>query len=181
MDDLAPCVARVLLVALPARSRVLTPAMCSACEPVTYAIEAVHPRVAFVNARAGGRSACRWPLVVVDGESFTDEDALEDLLPMLRTHCDLVASILYISRRLPSERDAELAFTWADDAIEPGWRFEDRLRRRVQLAALAPWRRSMGLRLEAERLGDRRLHVLRPLVAARRESCAGRELPGEEG
>jgi hypothetical protein len=175
-------VARVLLVAVPPRSRELAPMMRATGELVSYAIDPMHPRAAFVNARAGGVLSCKWPVVVVDGESIAGEDELEELLIMLRRSTEYVANVLYIANRLPSNGEAELAFAWADDVIERGRRFGDRLRRRVQTLALAPWRCSMALRLEAERMGDRRLRVLRPLVgrAAEDEQCAGGP-PGEEG
>src|SRR5690606_4078997 len=62
--------------------------------------------------------------------------------------------------RIPTDGEVQQAFAWANGTIEQGHDFGDRLRRHVQNIALAPWRRSMALRAEAERLGDRRLHVV---------------------
>lgn len=148
-------VASVLLVAVPDRARQLAPWLRAIGEPVHYALAVVEPD------RLTPEPAC--DVIVIDGESVADDLVREELL---RRACDPFLTSLYVCKRMPSEEEVQLALTWPSDFIEQGWEFKDRLRRRVQSLALAPWRRATAARLLAERLGDRRLRVL-PRAAGR--------------
>ena len=150
MSDLYP-VASVLLVAVPDRARMLAPWLRAVGEMARFGLEVRAPD----QLEPEPERTC--DVVVLDGESVADDEAREELM---RWACDPLLTSLYIFKRMPSEEEVELALTWPSDFIQQGWRFGDRLRRRVQFVALAPWRQSMALRLEAERLGDRRLRVL---------------------
>ncbi len=150
----APSVARVLLIAHPARERELAPWLGARGAPVGYALEKVTPEDA-VRALEGV-----WDVIVVDGESLCDDDDREALLRAVRVRPEHFATLLYVCTRLPSEDEIEAAFLWADDQLSAGWRFGQRLQRRVTSLALAPWRSTLALRQWAERLGDRRLRLV---------------------
>lgn len=148
-----PSVARVLLVAVEARALELAPSLRVVGAPVRYDLDRAEPALARPCAEP------TWSVVVIDGASIAADDEREQLLQ--RMSGQPFGALLYIVNRLPGDAEVQQAFAWADDAIEQGWGFEDRLRRRVQSVALAPWRRSMAARAEAERLGDRRVRVVR--------------------
>lgn len=147
-----PSVARVLLVALEARAAELAPSLRVIGEPARYELECVAP------SRAHPSPDPTWSVLVLDGPSIAEDDR-EPLLR--RMSGQPFSTLLYIPNRLPSESEVQQAFAWTNGTIEQGWNFGDRLRRHVQNIALAPWRRAMALRAEAERLGDRRLRVVR--------------------
>lgn len=151
-----PTVASVLLVAVTARQRALAPALRAWGEPVRYAVEFADPS----DIPTSGY----WNVIVIDGESIPTDDAREKLLRAMSEHT--FATVLYVANRLPSDVETAQAFGWASDIICQGWQFAERLRRRVQSVALAPWRASTALRMEAERLGDRRLRVVRHTLSA---------------
>lgn len=148
-----PSVARVLLVAHPSRQRQLAPWLEVEGEPVSYAVERLTPLE--VHGPAG------WDVIVVDGESFPDERERLALLRRLDRPRPRVSSVVFVCSRLPLERELEQAAVFCDDWILPGWAYPERVRRRVQVIALAPWRRQIALRHRAEQLGDERLRVLR--------------------
>lgn len=152
-----PNVANVLLVATPERARELAPWLRVVGQPVRYALEVVAP------CSANPRPDPAWGVIVVDGDSIATDAEREETLR--RMTGQLFATMLYIAQHDASDPGIERdqAFVWASDLIWQGWEFGDRLRRRVQEIALAPWLRSMALRAEAERLGDRRLRVVRPV------------------
>lgn len=147
-----PSVARVLLVAVSAREPELVPWLRVVGEPVRYDLECRDP------AAANPSPDPALSVMVLDGSSIR-EDEREAVLR--RMSAQQFSTLLYLPSRLPSEAEVQQAFAWANGTIEQGHDFGDRLRRHVQNIALAPWRRSMALRAEAERLGDRRLHVVR--------------------
>lgn len=161
-----PSVASVLLVAVEARHRELAPWLRVVGEPVRYRLELIEPES--VPSRGP------WNVIVVDGDSIPSDDTRDETLRMMSQ--ESLAAVLYIANRLPSKIELAQAFAWASDTIEYGWDFGDRLRRRVQSIALAPWRASTALRMEAERLGDRRLRVVSP-VAFERETILDLEAP----
>jgi hypothetical protein len=155
-----PSVARVLLVAVPARQRELAPWLRAVGQPVRYDLDLVEP------SSAAPRLDPAWSVIVVDGDSIATDAERESVLRRMREQ--QFASVLYVAQQAASDPGVERdqAFAWASDTILQGWELGDRLRRRVQEIALAPWRRSMALRSEAERLGDRRLRVVRFGVAS---------------
>jgi hypothetical protein len=114
-----------------------------------------------------------WDVIVVDGESIESDAQRADVLRRIREYPHCFATTLYVCNRLPSRLEAEQALAGADDVVCQGWELGDRVRRRVQSVALAPWRRAAALRLEAERLGDQRLRVVRPAPDAGRAPTVG--------
>lgn len=151
-----PSVASVLLIAIPARSRELAPWLRVVGQPVRYTLEVLEP------SAARPRPDPAWSVIVIDGDSVATDAEREEILR--RMAGQLFATTLYIAQHAAHDPDVERdqAFTWANDLIWQGWELGDRLRRRVQEIAIAPWLRSMALRAEAERLGDRRVRVVRP-------------------
>lgn len=151
-----PSVARVLLIATPARQRELAPWLRVVGHPVRYDLDLVTPLM------AEPRREPTWNVIVIDGDSIPTETERESLLR--RMTFQSWATTLYVAQHAALDPDAErdLAFAWASDTIWQGWQLGDRLRRRVQEIALAPWLRSMACREEAERLGNRRLRLIRP-------------------
>lgn len=147
----APSVAQVLLVAHPSRQRALEPALRVEREEVDYALHLAAPDDVPPEPPAD--------VIVIDGESFLDDRSRLCLLRRVGQR-PRRATVLYVCSRLPLESELDYAGVWADDFIYPGWAHAERVRRRVQVVALAPWRRSAALRDLAERLGDRRLRVL---------------------
>lgn len=156
-------VASVLLVAIEARQRDLAPWLRVMGEPVRYRLERVAP-----GAEPSGGP---WNVIVVDGDSIPTVDAREEVLATMSR--EPFAVVLYIASRLPSDIEVDRALAWATDLILQDADLGDRLRRRVQAVALAPWRASSALRWEAQRLGDRRLRVVSP-------AAGGREAHGTE-
>ncbi len=144
-------VAQVLLVAHRCRRRELARCLYVEGEEVCYALDWAAPEEA---PRAVG-----WDVIVVDGESFPDDRARLRLLRRVGER-PRAAAVLYVCSRLPTETEIAHAGLLADDFVYPGWAHLERVRRRVQLVALTPWRRAMALRRRAEQLGDRRLAVL---------------------
>lgn len=144
-------VARVLLVAHPSRRRQLTPWLIVEGEPVGYSLEHEVPDVA--------ATASEWDVIVVDGESFPDERGRLALLRRLDER-PRVSAVVYVCSRLPLDREIEHASRYCDDWILPGWAHPERVRRRIQVIALAPWRRQLAVRLRAERMGEARLQVV---------------------
>ncbi|HJL20077.1 MAG TPA: hypothetical protein RMH99_30710 [Sandaracinaceae bacterium LLY-WYZ-13_1] len=147
-----PTVAQVLLVAHPSRQRELEPYLHVRDEDVAYdlcsvALDEVPTELAV------------WDVVVVDGASFLDDSARLRVLRDLGRRPRLT-SVLYVCSRLPLETELAYAGFWCDDLIYPGWAHPERVRRRVQVVALAPWRRAAAARRRAEQLGDERLRVL---------------------
>ena len=147
----APSVARVLLVAHPSRQRELEPSLRVEREEVGYAVRFAAPDDVPSEPTAD--------VIVVDGESFLDDRSRLCFLRRVGQR-PRRATVLYVCSRLPLESELDYAGVWADDFIYPGWAQPERVRRRVQVVALAPWRRSVALRELAERLGDRKLRVL---------------------
>lgn len=145
-----PSVARVLLVAHPSRHAQLASWLDveDEPEPVTYVLDCMAP---------GEPRPQRWwwDVVVVDGESFPDERARLELLREFER--PRTVSVIYVLSRLLLERELEHAALFCDDWTLPD---PDRVCRRVQVVALAPWRRERALRLRAQQLGDGRLRVL---------------------
>lgn len=154
-----PKVAAVLLVAVASRRRLLASSLRVVGEPVAYELDPIEPQHL---EDALTRERRRADVILIDGESVAEDRERERLLRTAYMHADRLSTVLYLSTRLPSHEEAEFSLVWADDIIFPGWQFGDRLRRRIQAIALAPWRRSVALRLEAERRGDRCLRVIRP-------------------
>jgi len=155
-----PQVARVLLVAHPSRQAELggwlrVPAEGVAGEGVGYELHLATPE-AVPFERSWDHS---WDVVVLDGESVSDDQTRRGLLRRLGQR-PREASILFVCSRLPGERELEDAAMWADDFIYSGWAQAERVRSRVQVVALAPWRRAAALRRRAEAAGDARLRVL---------------------
>lgn len=150
-------VAQVLLVAHPSRRGQLGPWLEVEGEPVGYTLECRAPADVYAAAKWDGAT---WDVIVVDGESFPDERERLALLRRLDER-PRVTSIVFVCSRLPLERELEHASIFCDDWILPGWAHPERVRRRLQVIALAPWRRQMALRRRAEQLGDERLRVLR--------------------
>jgi len=101
-----------------------------------------------------------WDVVVLDGESLFDDEQRLELMRRLHEQLRGGASILFVCSRLPREQELTDAKAWADDFIYSGWAEAERVQKRVQLVALAPWRRSVALRRHAEEAGDTRLRVL---------------------
>lgn len=144
-------VAWVALIAHQCRQQELAPLLKVQGEPVDYGLELIEP------ANTPAKVGC--DVIVIDGGSFVDADERGRVLRRVgQSRLDGVSTI-YVSSRLPCEREIEEAWFWVDDLIEPGWRFGERLRRRVQTLALAPWRHSRRVRLRAERAGALRLCV----------------------
>ncbi|HMO96929.1 MAG TPA: hypothetical protein PKD27_12490 [Tepidiformaceae bacterium] len=164
MSSPAPSVASVLLVAAPPRQDELASALHVSDEPVRYDLELAEPGA----PPSGGY----WNVIVVDGESIPTDDARVELLRETAEH--RFAAVLYVASRIPSDTESAQAFAWASDVILQGWRFADRLRRRVASVALAPWRAATALRLEAVRLGDRRLRIVRTSAAVRAEPATAK-------
>ncbi|MCC6876640.1 MAG: hypothetical protein IT378_20220 [Sandaracinaceae bacterium] len=81
-------------------------------------------------------------------------------------HRERLATLLYVCRRAPSRVELEHASLWCDDLIGDEGPFGPRLRRRVQALALAPWRRALVARVEAERRGQARLRLVRGAAPA---------------
>ncbi|HJL15505.1 MAG TPA: hypothetical protein RMH99_07620 [Sandaracinaceae bacterium LLY-WYZ-13_1] len=151
-----PAVGSVLLVASEMRRDELEPALRVVGAPVTYEVEVLDP------ARAAGTlrsSEGTWDVVIVDGVSTASDEEREALLRAARLNH--YAAILYVASRLPTEEETQQAFAWADDTVAAGWCFEERLRRRVQSIALAPWRRVETVRAARAQLGGRRLRLVR--------------------
>lgn len=125
-----PVVARVLLVAHPARQPALAECLHVVGEAVTYALHLAEPASAPLDQP--------WDVIVIDGESVASEPERIRVLRLARTPSR--ASVLYVCSRLPHARELEHA-ALADDYVYSGWAQADRVRRRVQVVALAPWRR----------------------------------------
>ena len=134
-----PVVARVLLVAHAARQPALAAHLYVSGEAAAYALHFAEP--------ASARLAEPWDVIVVDGESVADEPERLRVLRLARRQPR--ASVLYVCSRLPHAHELEHA-ALADDYVLSGWAQADRVRRRVQLVALAPWRRTgrPGARIE---------------------------------
>ncbi len=150
----APVVARVLLVAHPARQEELASWLrVEETDEARYELRVCTPET------LAAEPAC--DVIVIDGESLPREPSRFALTLVHQAgHRPRDASVVYVCSRLPSEQELDLARTWADDYVYAGWAQADRVRRRVQLVALAPWRRSRALRRYAETLGNARLRVL---------------------
>lgn len=162
-------VASVLLVATAERQRVVAPWLKVVGEPVGYTLERVPP--ADVQSFGGPHD-----LILIDGESVPDDADRESLLRRSKQY--RFASLLYLCNPLPSDREIEQALAWADDVIQQDWQVGDRVRRRVQTIALAPWRRTVALRMEATRKGDRRLRVVRSNPTAMPANDTSKRDPG---
>lgn len=147
-------VSQVLLVAHPSRQLELAGWLRAdrRADEASYGLHPVSPDDVPVVLLA-------WDVVVIDGESFMTSTARERLLRRIAEEPQ-GASILYVCGRLPLEDELAQARAWADDFIYPGWAQPERVRRRVEVVALAPWRRAAALRREAEERGDARLAVL---------------------
>ena len=140
-----PVVARVLLVAHSTRQMALAACLRVVGEAVTYELQVAEPARAPLD-----RS---WDVIVVDGESVADEPERLRVLRLARRQPK--ASVLYVCSRLPHARELEHA-ALADDSVYSGWAEADRVRRRVQVVALAPWRRVVETRArEGRPLGSR--------------------------
>lgn len=146
-----PRVAQVLLVAHASRLAELAGWLRVEGEEVGYTLHLAGPREV--------PDASAWDVVVVDGESLVDDRTRLALLRRLASP-PRSAAVLYVCGCLPLDSEIEHATAWADDLVYSGWAQPERVRRRVQVVALAPWRRSKALRRAAESLGDRRLCVL---------------------
>lgn len=151
-------VASVLLIASKARRRRLVPSLRVVGEPVGYSLEVRGP-AELCEPRAG------WDVIVIDGESMLDDGQRAEVLRHAALPAHRFATTLYLCNRLPSELEVEQALASADDLVWQGRDTGDRVRRRVQTAALAPWRRACLLRLEAERRGERCLRLVHPAPA----------------
>lgn len=151
-----PTVAQVLFIAAPSRQRELAPHLRADGLSVDYALDLVTPREL--------PETLRWDVVVIDGESLVD--ARERARVLRIAAAGGFVTTLYVCSRLPFEDEMEQALGCADDFVYPGWAFPERVARRVQAIALAPWRRSMALRMRAERDGDPKLRVLSPAEPA---------------
>ncbi len=147
----AETVAEVLLVAQPSRQRELAPCLRVEAEDVRYAVRVAAP--AEVGADPGA------DVVLIDGESFIEDRSRLGFLRRVGAR-PRRATILYVCSRVPLESELDYAGAWADDFVYPGWAHAERVRRRVQVVALAPWRRASALRERAERLGERRLRLV---------------------
>lgn len=164
-------VAEVVLVAHPSRwealARVLGP----------LAGEGVALRWASVDAIEGvrggeGVAAMQVSdLCVLDGESLSSEAERRRVLGSL-ARAPGVATVLYVSSRLPSDAELDDARVWADDLVYPGWAYAERVRCRVRALALAPSRRASAARRLAAARGDGRGVPLRVLPGGKAE---GRE------
>lgn len=164
MSSPVPTVASVLLVAARPRQDELASALHVSGEPVRYDLELAEPGA----LPSGGY----WNVIVVDGESIPNDGVRVDLLREAAQH--RFTTVLYVASRFPSDTETAQAFAWASDVILQGWRFADRLGCRVASVAFAPWRAATALRLEAVRLGDRRLRIVRTSAAVRAEPATAR-------
>jgi hypothetical protein len=162
-------VASVLLVVHELRERLLLPWLRVVGEPVGYSLETARPHEALELAQA---TTSWWDVILVDGESIDSDARREELLRVLRFHRDRLATLLYVCTRQPSDAEAQNALIWTDDQIGQGWEFGRRLQRRVQCVALAPWRRSVALRAEAELRGAGRLRLVAREASVRNEKGA---------
>lgn len=145
-----PTVASVLLLATETRRRHVQPWLGVVGEPVGYALEALDPS----ELPELGRS---WDVIVVDGLSCASGAQRARVLRRASQPPHRFASTIYLAG---SSEDGERALSWAHDVVAVGAQQGERLRRRVQGIALAPWRRSLTLRLEAERRGPQRLRLV---------------------
>ena len=125
----------MLLVAHPSRRRQLTPWLTVEGEPVGYSLEHYSLEDEVSDVAAG---ASEWDVIVVDGESFPDERGRLALLRRLDER-PRVSAVVYVCSRLPLDREIEHASRYCDDWILPGWAHPERVRRRIQVIALAPW------------------------------------------
>lgn len=150
-------VACVLLVATDARARALAPWFTVDGEPVRYTLDTMSPAEASMSVASSIRA---WDLIVLDGESVGDDALRDQLFAELRAHRGGLVTLLFVCTPRPSSAELRQALGWADDHLTQGWEFGLHLRRRVQSVALAPWRRSLALRVEAELRGDRRLRLV---------------------
>ncbi|MCA9607914.1 MAG: hypothetical protein KC619_20030 [Myxococcales bacterium] len=140
-----PVVARVLLVAHPARQETLAACLRVVGEAVTYELQLAEPAHAPLDRP--------WDVIVIDGESVAAEPERLRVLRLARRQPR--ATVLYVCSRLPHARELEHA-ALADDYVYSGWAESDRVRRRVQVVALAPWRRGVEARTgEGRPLGSR--------------------------
>ncbi len=152
----APLVASVLLVAAEPRQGLIAPWLCVVGQPVAYGLDVRAPEEVARLRRS-------WDVIVIDGESIPADDERANLLRRTSRHPHTFATVLFLFSRSPSDVEVRQAMAWADDVIRRGEELEDRLHRRVQAIALAPWRRASGLRLEdARRDDDKRPDSERP-------------------
>ncbi|HJL14538.1 MAG TPA: hypothetical protein RMH99_02710 [Sandaracinaceae bacterium LLY-WYZ-13_1] len=160
-----PTVARILLVAHASRQRELSACLHVRDEDVAYTLR--HASLDDVPLAVDA-----WDVIVVDGASFLDDGARLRLLRQLGRR-PRRATILYVCSRLPLETELAYAGFWCDDLVYPGWAQPERIRRRVQVVALAPWRRAAAARRLAEQRGDRRLRALTVPSSEREEPVSG--------
>lgn len=151
----SPTVASVLLLAVESRAQRLLPWLRVIGEPVRYALDAMAPEELPAESS-------RWDVIVIDGESTADDALRLRVLQRTARGPHRLCTTLYVCNRLASDTELEHAGTWADDVVLSGWQLGERVRRRVQAIALAPWRRATALRLEAQRRGDERLRIVQP-------------------
>lgn len=153
-------VAGVLLVASDERRSMLEPAFQVIGAPVRYGLDVLSPERTGWPPADSGRE--RWDVVVVDGPSLRGGAELDGVLAWMSLPPHDFSTVVYVCSGSTSEHEVLAQRHRVDDVVRDDAELVERLRRRVQLVALAPWRRSCALRAHAERLGDRRLRVLGP-------------------